>query len=234
MTAAVAGALIVLLAAMAPPAAAGPMQGGGDTRDLASTPLFSNFSRVVVRPGEASVVSFDVQNRYNATLFGAQVALEFHVGGDWLEAKSIQFVPNPPEFERTPQLPEDLARGEVLHVERRFTTNAQTPPGTYLVSVEMQFTYLNSTGVPTAATVRSLGALSGTERGNVDMSHYNASIAALGIDAVAPDTSVTVDGGQAGALFAYATAFGVATFAAMVVVGYTLSRRARGRRRKPL
>lgn len=208
------------------------MQGGGDSRDFGSAPAFYNFSKVVVHPGEASAIKFDVKNRYNSTVTFGRLALAFHVGGDWLNATSIVNVPHAPAFAPYTHIPLEMDPGEIFQVDRGFTTSPDTPPGTYLVSLELEFTYRNETNIVTPALVKSFGSLSPIERNRVDLHDPNATLATLGVDAIAPDTSITVDDGQAGTLFAYAVGFGVAVVVIGSAAGYGLSRRSKAKRRK--
>jgi hypothetical protein len=209
------------------------MLSGDDTRNLAHAPTFVNVAKVTVRPGESGSVSFDVFNYYADTIHSARVTLEFKVGGDWINARPVSNLTSPPKFDpSTPVNPVDIAPGSSMHVTQKFTTDPRTPVGPYLVSVVLTFTYLNPSGVPSTAIFKSLGALSSVERGMVNMSNYTQTVDALGLDGVAPDTSVVVDGGNATMLFWAAAGFGVAVVAGGTAIGMYRSRRGRPRRRK--
>jgi len=210
------------------------MQSGDDTRSLAHAPTFANVARVTVRPGEAGAVSFDVFNYFSEPMHSARVVLEFKVGGDWISSREVNAsFANAPKFDASdPVNPVDIAPGFSMHVAKKFTTSAGTPSGPYLVSVVLTFTYLNPSGVPTTAVFKSLGALTHAERAMVNMSNYTQTVEALGLDGVAPDTSIVVDAGGAYLLFWAAAGFGAAVVAAGTGIGLYRSRRARPHRRK--
>jgi hypothetical protein len=209
------------------------MLSGGDTRDLAVAPTFTNFSRVGVRPGEGAFISFDVTNRFNQTITGATVTLGFQVGGDWLQSRPVRDISSPPTFDPSgPVLPADLAPNASMQVRQHFSTSGQTPAGPYLVTVVLKFTYANATNVPTGAIFQSLGSLSAAQRGSVNLTDMNGTLNALQIDGVAPDSAIVVDAGQAATLFLWAVGFGVAVVAAGACAGAYWSRKGRPRKRK--
>jgi hypothetical protein len=227
--------LLPCLPAVAAPTAAAPMLSGDDTRNLAHAPAFVNFSPVTVHPGERGTVAFDVFNYYPETIRSAQVTLNFHVGGNWLDARDVERnFSNPPKFDRSvPFNPVDIAPGASMHVSQNFTTSPGTPGGPYIVSVVLTFTYSSPSNVPTTAVFKSLGSLKANERDKVNMSDFNGTLNALGIDGVAPDTSIVVDSGEAMALYLAAVGFGVAVVAVGTAIGLYRSRRGRPHRRKP-
>lgn len=199
---------------------------GQDTSAIGNIPTFTNFSKVAVAPGADGVVAFDLTNRYNQQMLSARLRLEFRIGGDWLDAQPVANLTNPPSFAPGPmEQPRTLDPNQTIHLEFPFSTSPQTPPGVYLVAIVLLFSYLNDTNFPTGAIFRSLGNLSKEEREKVNMSDYNGTIAALGVDGIAPDTSIVVDSGGAGALVAAAAVGGAAVFVAGAAAGTLVSRR---------
>jgi len=69
---------------------------------------------------------------------------------------------------------------------------------TYIVVVSIIVAVLLGTAV-----FKSLGALTHAERDLVNMSNYTQTVDALGLDGVAPDTSIVVDGGNGSTLFCH-------------------------------
>jgi hypothetical protein len=156
------------------------------------------------------------------------------VGGDWINAREINSsFANAPEFDRSdPFYPVDIAPGASMHVSQNFTTRPGTPAGPYIVSLVLIFTYSSPTNVPTTAVFKSLGALTPLERPKVNMSDFDGTLNALGIDGVAPDTSIVVDAGEAMTFYLWAVGFGMAVMAAGTAIGLYRSRRGRPHRRK--
>jgi len=196
------------------------MQGGGDTRDLATLPNVTYEGPVKVRPGESGTIAFSVANRYNQTMDDVRVEVEFRVGGDWLAAREINGTfAGAPRFTRGPPLPQSVAPGASIRIEAPFATGADTPPGIYLVSLRLVFRYVNASGAPVDAHFASLGSVDPADRSKVDMENYTGTIDALGLDGVVPDTSMVVDGGGALSLWLAAAAFGGVVVAAGVSYG---------------
>jgi len=221
------GALLVAAALLTAPAGAEPMASGEDTRDPAHIPQF-NFTKVEVRPGETGTVGVTVANRFAQTVYSLQLDLTFQVGGEWRHARPVTEIAEPPRFDNASVAPPpDLAAGESVTLRRSFTTSAGTPDGVYLVSLVVRFSYLDATNNTRGAVLKSLGAIA--QEGDtplVDMMNYSATLEALGIDGVAPDTSVVVDSNAGESLFWLAAGAGVAA----VAVGYGVAE-ALGRRR---
>jgi len=94
--------------------------------------------------------------------------------------------------------------------------------GADVVSLTLRYSYRNETNVDTLAWGKIAGlarAQRAEPRGPRDP---NATLATLGIDAIAPDTSITVDDGQAATLFAYAVGFGIGAVVIGSALGYGL------------
>ncbi len=206
------------------------MAGGQDSRDPAHIPQF-NFTQVEVRPGEGGTVSVTVMNRYNQTMYSLQLELSFQVGGEWRNARPVSEIADPPRF--TPsgaEPPHDLAPGASVTVHAPFTTAEGTPEGVYLVSMVARFSYTDDANLSHGAILKSLGTIAMEGRQDqVNMSDYTGTLDGLGIDGVAPDTSILVDSHSGEALFWQAVVAGVV----VVAVGYGaaewLSRRSGGK-----
>lgn len=186
---------------------------GGDTREVGRTPGVVFQGPVTVRPGQAGVVAFTITNRYNETMQSVRVEYAFSVGGDWLLAHSLSANESAPGFTPVSRLPGNLAPGASQRFEAPFATQSATPPGIYLVSLIVRFSYAGPNGTTGQATLASLGSLEPAKRLLVNMSDYDGTLDALGLDGIVPDSSVQVDAGQALGLWWGAVAFGV------VVVG---------------
>ncbi len=207
---AVALASLAFSALLLPAASAAPFVSGGDTREVGRIPRVAFEGPLTVRPGEAGAVAFNVTNRYNATMQAVRVEVAFRVGGDWLLAHNLSQNESAPAFTPASRLPGDLAPGASIRFEAPFTTPQSTPPGVYLVSLVLRFSYAAPNGTTAQATLASLGAVEPAKRSLVNMSDYNGTLDALGLDGIVPDSSVQVDGGQAVGLWWSAVAFGVA------------------------
>jgi hypothetical protein len=231
---ALAGLLTVAL--LAPGALAAPMQGGGDTRDIASIPQVVFEGPVKVRPGESGTLAFTVKNRYNETMQGLQWQLAFEVGGDWLDARNVTELNDPPAFVRSSPSPTDVAPNQTVRFTAPFTTSPRTPPGSYVVSLELLFSYANATGQTAGAHFVSLGSLEPFRRPQVNMSNYSGSLDALSsgglpVDGIVPDSSMEVEGGGAAGLWWAAAGFGAAVVAAGAAYGWARGRGESGSRR---
>ncbi|HKZ59506.1 MAG TPA: hypothetical protein VJ547_06635 [Candidatus Thermoplasmatota archaeon] len=228
--AAVALAAVALSGALAPGAYGAPFASGRDTREVGKTPNVVFEGPVTVRPGEPGAVVFSITNRYNDTMQAVRFEYAFSVGGDWLFARNLSGNSSDPAFRPVSRLPGDLAPGAALKVVANFTTAASTPPGVYLVSLIVRFSYAGPNGT-TTATLASLGSIEPSRRQLVNMSNYNGTLDALGLDGIVPDSSIQVDAGQALGLWWGAAAFGVAVVGAGVAYGLwgPPSRAARGR-----
>jgi hypothetical protein len=203
------------------------MASGQDSRDTALIPQF-NFTAVEVRPGESGAVEVTVTNRYNQTVYSLQVELAFQVGGEWRHARPVAELDDPPRFDpASGGPPHDLAPGENVTVTAPFTTTAATPDGVYLVSLVVRFSFLDASNLTRGAVLKSLGAVASESNTSlVDMTNYTATLEVLGIDGVAPDTSVIVDSRSGEALYWQAVAAGVIIIAIGFGLAAYLGRRA--------
>lgn len=192
------------------PAGGAPMASGQDTRDTGHLPQF-DFTPVEVHPGESSAITVTVTNRYNQTIHSLLLDFSFQVGGDWQHAEPVAAIADPPRFDKTAvEPPHDLEPAESVTLSIPFATAPATPEGVYLVSLVVRFSYTDASSQPRGAILKSLGAVA--QQGNqslVDMENYTATLEALGIDGLAPDTSITVSAGSGEALFWQATIVGV-------------------------
>jgi hypothetical protein len=225
-------ALLALAAALllfAPCASAGPMLGGGDTRDPGAAPLVAFEGPLKVRPGEGGVLAFTITNRYNQPMDAVRVGYAFSVGGEWLDAREINAsFSEPPRFTSTPpSLAPPIAPNASARFELPFATTPGTPGGVYLVSLTLVFQYVNSNGSRLDAHFVSLGSVAASDRGKVNMADYNGTLDRIGADGVVPDSSITVDSGQSLLLWLTAAVFGTAVVAVGVAYGLLSSRRAR-------
>lgn len=222
----VVGAFLLLATLSAAPGDAAPMSSGQDSRDPALIPQF-NFTEVAVRPGETGAIEVTVTNRFAQTLYSVQLEFAFQVGGEWRTARPVSSLAHPPQFENASVgPPPDMSAGERVTVRRTFTTAAGTPDGVYLVSLVVRFSYLDASNSSRGAVMKSFGAIGAEgDSGLVDMMNYSATIEALGIDGVAPDTSIVVDSHSGEALFWTAVGAG----AIVVVAGFAYSESLRRR-----
>ena len=227
-------AVLALSGLVAPAAQAAPFASGRDTREVGAIPNVVFEGPVTVHPGVSGAVVFTITNRYNETMQAVRVEYAFSVGGDWLFARNISANQSDPAFTPVSRLPADLAPGAPpLRFEAPFTTAAATTPGVYLVSLIVRFSYAGPNGTTPQATLASLGSIEPARRQLVNMSDYNGTLDALGLDGIVPDSSVQVDGGQAQGLWWTAVAFGVAVMAAGAAYGtWGPGRRGEGRRGK--
>lgn len=223
-------ACLALLATATPQAGAAPFASGDDTREVGKTPRVAFEGPVTVHPGEPGLVAFTITNRYNDTMQAVRFEYAFSVGGDWLFARNVS-ANESLAFTPVSRLPATLAPGAALRVEAPFTTAASTPPGVYLVSLIVRFSYAGPNGTTPPATLASLGSVDPARRALVNMADYNGTLDALGLDGIVPDSSIQVDAGQALGLWWGAAAFGVAVIGAGVAYGLwgPPSRAARGR-----
>lgn len=218
-------ALLVALPAT-PPAGAAPMASGQDSRDTGHLPQF-DFTKVEVQPGQSGNITVTVTNRYNQTIHSLRLEFAFQVGGDWQHARPVSEMAEPPRLD--PSLvepPHDLEAGESITLSVPFTTSSATPEGVYLVSLVARFSYTDASIQPRGAVLKSLGTVA--REGNsslVDMDNYTATLDALGIDGVAPDTSIQVNAHSAEALFWQAAIVGVVIVAAGFGAAEWMSRR---------
>jgi len=226
---------LVLAAALAlPTACAGPMQSGGDTRDLSSTPLVVFAGPVKVHPGENGSVTFTVTNRYNQSMDAVRIEAAFKVGGSWLEARRLEAnATDVPRFTQAMPTPFAITAHQGQTVALPFATTAGTEAGVYLVSLTLKFQYVNSSGQRVDARFASLGSVDAPDRSKVDLGNYTATLDALALDGIVPDSSITIDNGEAMGLWLTAAAFGGAVVLAGVAYGTVSQRRAKGRKRAP-
>lgn len=202
------------------------MQNGGDTRDLSLTPLLVFTGPIKVRPGQSGEVSFTITNRYNQSVEAVRVAFEFQVGGSWLEARRLAAnATDVPRFSGAMPTPFAIASNASHTVVLPFTTTPATPAGVYLASMTMAFQYVNATGVLVDARFVSLGSLDPSERSHVNLDNQTETLNALNLDGVVPDTSITVDNGEAMGLWLSAAAFGVVVVGIGAAYGFLKGRR---------
>jgi hypothetical protein len=202
------------------------MQGGGDLRDAGTTPLVAFEGPLKVRPGESGVLAFTITNRYNQTMDAVRVGYKFSVGGDWLDAREINAsFPDAPRFTGTAPLPSPIAPNATVRYEAPFATAPGTPGGVYLVSFTLVFQYADPNGSRLDAHFVSLGSIASEDRGKVNMADYNGTLDRIGVDGVVPDSSITVDSGQALSLWLTAAGFGVAVVGVGIAYGVLSSRR---------
>ena len=226
--------LLMAAALAAPLADAGAMQGGGDTRDLSSTPMVVFAGPVKVHPGQPGAVTFTVTNRYNQSMDAVRIEAAFMVGGSWLEARRLAAnATDVPHFTQAMPLPFAITAGQPQTIALPFSTTSHTEAGVYLVSLTLFFQYVNATGQRVDARFASLGSVDAPNRTKVDMANYSATLDALALDGVVPDSSITVDSGEAMALWLTAAAFGVAVVVAGAAYGTLAQRRANRRRKAP-
>jgi hypothetical protein len=227
-------ALAAVLVAPWPPAAAGPMLSGGDTRDLAATPLVVFAGPVNVHPGENGSVTFTLTNRYNQSMDAVRIDAAFKIGGSWLEARRLEAnATDVPAFSHAMPTPFAVIAHQNQTVALPFTTPGNTQAGVFLVSLTLAFQYVNSTGQRVDARFASLGSIDAPNRTKVDLGNYTATLDALALDGIVPDSSITVDSGEALALWLTAAAFGAAVVVVGVAYGTLAQRRAKGRRKAP-
>jgi hypothetical protein len=226
---------LVLAAALAVPlSSAGPMQGGGDTRDLSTTPMVVFAGPVKVRPGDSGSVTFTLSNRYNQSMDAVRIEAAFKIGGSWLEARRLEAnATDVPRFIGAMPVPFAISAHVDQTVALPFQTPASTQAGIYLVSITMAFQYVNATGARVDARLASLGSVEAADRSKVDLTNYTATLDALALDGIVPDTSITVDTGEAMTLWLTAGAFGGAVVAIGVAYGMLSARRAKRRRKAP-
>jgi hypothetical protein len=226
---------LALAAALAfPTTSAGPMQSGGDTRDLASTPMVVFEGPVKVRPGDNGSVTFTVTNRYNQSMDAVRIVAGFKIGGSWLEARRLEAnATDVPRFTQAMPVPFAIFAHQGQTVALPFATTPGTEAGVYLVSLTLAFQYVNSSGQRVDARFASLGSVDAPNRSKVDLNNYSATLDALALDGIVPDTSITVDNGEAMRLWLTAAAFGGAVVAVGVAYGMLSQRRAKRRRKAP-
>jgi hypothetical protein len=225
--------IVVVAAALsaAAPGIAAPMQGGGDTRDVSSIPLVVFDGPVRVAPGESSNISFNITNRYNQSIDAVRINASFQVGGSWLEARRLnQSSPDVPRFIGPSPTPFAIAAHATHRVVLPFSTTNNTTSGVYLVALTMTFQYVAASGVRVDSRFASLGSIDMEDRQDVDMQNYSKTIDALGIDGIVPDSSITVDGGEAMRMWLAAAAFGAAVVTLGFAYGWAKRRRGAGRR----
>ena len=222
---------VAALVGSAAPAASAPMQGGGDTRDVGSIPLVVFDGPVRVAPGAEGNISFNVTNRYNQSIDAVRLNASFQVGGSWLEARRLNpDSPDVPRFTAPMPVPFAIAAHATHRVALPFNTTVNTTSGVYLVAITMAFQYVGASGVRVDSHFASLGSIDTSDRQDVDMNNYSATIDALGLDGIVPDSSITVDGGEAMRMWLAAAAFG----AAVVTLAFTYGAvRARRSKRRP-
>ena len=202
------------------------MSSGADTRDVSTLPLIVFGPPVRVAPGAAASLSFTVTNRYNQSIDAVHVDLAFSVGGSWLEARRLNLSdPDVPRFNASMPVPFAIAAGASRAISLPIATTARTVAGVYLVWMTMSFQYVNASAGRSVAHLASLGSIAPADRPHVDMDNYTATLDALGLDGIVPDSSITVDDGSATALWLAAAAFGVAVVAIGASYGWLKRRR---------
>jgi hypothetical protein len=161
--------------------------------------------------------------------------MSFEVGGSWLEARRLpDNATDAPRFTEPMPTPFAVEAGASHTVSVGFSAPASTEAGVYLVALTVALQYVNATGERVDARFASLGSLDEANRSHVDLSNFTATLDALGLDGVVPDTSVTVDDGGALRLWTLAAAFGAAVVAAGAGYGFVLRRRGgQGRHKSP-
>lgn len=217
-----------------PQAAAGPMLSGGDTRDLAAMPLVIFAGPVKVHPGENGSVTFTLTNRYNQSMDAVRIDAAFKIGGSWLEARRLEAnATDVPRFSHAMPTPFAVTAHQDQTVALLFAAPPSTQAGVYLVSLTLAFQYVNSTGQRVDARFASLGSVDAANRTKVELGNYTATLDALALDGIVPDSSITVDSGEAMALWLTAATFGAAVVVVGVAYGTLSQRRAKGRRKAP-
>jgi hypothetical protein len=202
------------------------MASGQDTRDTGLIPQF-NFTQVEVRPGESGQVSVTVTNRYDQTMYSLRLEFSFQVGGEWRHAQPVADMADPPRFDPGHvEPPHDLVPGASVTVVAPFTTTKGTPEGVFLVNTVARFSYTDATNNTRGALFKSLGQV--TKEGNqvlVDMENYTATLDALQVDGIVPDTTLLVDSHSAEALFWLAAVAGAVLVAIGLATAEVLGRR---------
>jgi len=128
----------------------------------------SNFHTPTINPGESGKLSFTVENNYDAEMKNVFLTVEIYKYATEETLKNTNEISEPPVFvngeTKTITYNESITAGDSLQISLQISTSKQTPQGTYLVRMEINFTL---SGTP--YTIKSIGYFSEEERMNWEL-----------------------------------------------------------------
>ena len=149
----------------------------------------SNFHTPTIKPGESGELCFTVENNYDAAMENVYLTVEIYRYRTEEESKNINEISEPPIFEmgtgqKILKGPDSIPVNTDLQVSLKISTSKETPQGTYLVRMKIEF---NLNGMP--YMMESIGHFSDEERMNYQL---NATCLPSGCSGIIPETSFTV------------------------------------------
>jgi len=148
----------------------------------------SNFHTPTINPGESGKLSFTVENNYDAEMKNVFLTVEIYKYATEETLKNTNEISEPPVFvngeTKTITYNESITAGDSLQISLIISTSKQTPQGTYLVRMEINFTL---SGTP--YTIKSIGYFSDEEWMNYQLNTTNLP---SGCSGIIPETSFIV------------------------------------------
>ena len=148
----------------------------------------SNFHTPTIKPGESGKLSFTVENNYDAEMKNVFLTVEIYKYATEETLKNINEMSSPPVFTNNAQkliiYNESITAGDSIQISLQISTSKQTPQGTYLVRIKIEF---NLNNIP--YMMESTGYFSDEERMNYQL---NETHLPSGCSGIIPETSFTV------------------------------------------
>ena len=152
----------------------------------------SNFHTPTINPGESGKLSFTVENNYDAEMKNVFLTVEIYKYATEETLKNMNEISEPPVFVNgeTKTITynynesESITAGSSTQISLIISTSKQTPQGTYLVRIKIEF---NLNNIP--YMMESTGYFSDEERMNYQL---NEAHLPSGCSGIIPGTSFTV------------------------------------------
>ncbi len=150
---------------------------------------FDNFHTPTINPGESGELCFTIENNYNKTMENVYLTVEIYKYSTEEESKNVNEISNPPAFEmgtgqKILRGPDSIPVNTNLQVSLKISTSQQTPQGTYLVKMKINFKFSGA-----AYMMESIGYFSEEEMMKYQLNTTNLPSECSG---VIPETSFTV------------------------------------------
>jgi len=191
-----------------------------------------------IPPGSSGVYGFALKNRYNASIDNLSLTVEIYRWATVEETRNASEVGSGPVFARTGSrvatvtVPRVAANASV-DVRLEVQSRADSPDGVYFTRHLLEFDYGNVTEPPAVTpytqhfVMKSKGHFTAEEFASLNYSDLRASLEALNISGVIPDSSFSVK--RPAPLWPLAVLIGAAAVAGTLALAYYLADQSPGR-----
>jgi len=110
---------------------------------------FNNFCTPTIKPGESGKLTFTVENNYDTAMEKVYLTVEIYKYATEETSKNINEISSPPVFTNNAQklitYNKSITTGNSIQISLQISTSKETPQGTYLVRMKIEF---NLDGTP--------------------------------------------------------------------------------------